>query len=61
MPFTPLVLRPIGRASASLKRIAMPLAVARITSSPGLVIATSTSSSSSLSLMAMMPVFIGRL
>ena len=39
MPFTPLVLRPIGRASASLKRIAMPLAVARTISSPVLVIA----------------------
>ena len=37
MPFTPLVLRPMGRASDSAKRIAMPWAVASTTSSPGLV------------------------
>jgi hypothetical protein len=58
---TPDVLRPIGRASDSLKRMAMPLAVASTTSSPGLVTTTSTSSSSSRSLMAMMPPFLGRL
>jgi len=61
---TPLeqeVLRPMGLASASLKRMAMPLEVASTTSSPGLVTTTSTSSSSSRSLMAMMPPFLGRL
>jgi hypothetical protein len=60
-PFTPLVFRPMGRASASLKRMAMPLAVERTISSPVLVIAQSMSSSSSLSLMAMMPLLSGRL
>ena len=61
MPFTPLLLRPIGRASDCLKRIAMPCAVASTNSSPGLATTTSTSASPSRSLMAMMPVFIGRL
>ena len=61
MPFTPLELRPMGRASDSLKRMAMPRAVESTSSSPGLVTTTSTSSSPSRSLMAMMPPFIGRL
>ena len=42
MPRTPLVSRPIGRASDSGKRIAIPLAVATTSSSPGRVI-TATS------------------
>ena len=58
MPFTPLELRPMGRASDSLKRMAMPRAVESTSSSPGLVTTTSTSSSPSRSLMAMMPLFM---
>ena len=47
MPLTPLVLRPIGRASDSLKRMAMPRAVERTISSPGLAITTTSTNSSS--------------
>ncbi len=61
IPLTPDVLRPIDRASASLKRMAIPCEVASTTSSPGLVTTTSTSSSSSRNLMAIMPPRFGRL
>ena len=47
IPFTPYVLRPIGRASDSAKRMAMPFLVARMTSSPPRVSTTPTSESPS--------------
>ena len=61
MPLTPRVLRPMARASASSKRIAMPLRVLSTTSSPGCVRATSISVSPSSRLMPMMPPALGRL
>ena len=61
MPLTPRVLRPIGRASASSKRIAMPLRVLSTTSSPGLVRHTSISCRPRPGLMPMMPPAAARL
>ena len=61
IPFTPLVLRPIGRASDSLNLIAIPSAVAITNSSPPLATTALISISSSRSLIAMMPLLRGRL
>ena len=55
MPRTPLVSRPIGRASDSRNRIAMPLAVASTSSSPGWVTTAPMSSSPSRSFTAISP------
>ncbi len=53
MPMTPVVSRPMGRASVSGKRMAMALRETRSTSSRPLVIVTPISSSSSRRLIAM--------
>ena len=55
IPRTPLVSRPIGRASDSGNRIAIPEAVAKTSSSPGFVITAPTSSSPSFNFTAIRP------
>ena len=55
MPRTPLVSRPIARASSSLKRTVRPSCETIRISSPGSTRRTATSSSSSRMLIAMIP------
>ena len=55
MPRTPAAARPMGRTSASLKRMAMPLRESMKMSDPPFMGMTRTSSSSSRRLTAMRP------
>jgi len=60
MPRTPRAVRPMGRTSASRKRMAFPASLKSMTSRVPSVMAASTSSSPSRSSQAMMPLDRGR-